>query len=100
MKTAWGRAARLVLAASIMAACQTSAGGAGGSTTPGACLPEAAEALTGMDRLTDRQAMKLTGATEVRQIATGQVMFMDYRRKRVTIETDPGTGKITRASCG
>ncbi len=53
-----------------------------------------------MDRISDAQAMKLTGATTVRQIRPGQGVTMDYRLERVTIETDPKTGKILRAMCG
>jgi hypothetical protein len=58
------------------------------------------ERLFGMDRISDAQAMKLTGATIVRQIRPGQGVTMDYRQERVTIETDPKTGKILRAMCG
>ncbi|MER2535937.1 MAG: I78 family peptidase inhibitor [Rhizobiaceae bacterium] len=90
-------AAALALTASAVAACQTDAGSA---STPGICRPQAAERLVGMNRLTDQQAMQLTGATLVRQIAPGQGVTLDYRQERVTIETDPRTGKITRASCG
>jgi len=53
-----------------------------------------------MDRLTDQKAMQKTGARVVRQIAPGQGVTLDYRRERVTIETDPATGKIVRAACG
>jgi len=85
----------LVLA-STLAACQTGADGA----PSGFCRPRAAEGLTGMDRLTDQKAMQKTGARVVRQIAPGQGVTLDYRRERVTIETDPATGKIVRAACG
>jgi hypothetical protein len=37
-----------------------------------ACRPDAAKALTGKTRLTDKQAKKMTGATIVRQISPGQ----------------------------
>lgn len=67
---------------------------------PGNMPADAAEALRGMHRMTDRQAMQKTGATIVRQIMPGQGVTMDYRRERVTIETDPKTGKIVRAACG
>jgi len=53
-----------------------------------------------MDRLTDDEAMQRTGASIVRQIAPGQGVTMDYRQNRVTVETDPRTGKIVRAACG
>lgn len=100
MKTKLMSAAALVLTASAVAACQTDAGGSGGTSKPGMCRPQAAERLAGMNRLTDQQAMQLTGATMVRQIAPGQGVTLDYRQERVTIETDPRTGKITRAACG
>ncbi|MGN6192402.1 MAG: I78 family peptidase inhibitor [Rhodanobacteraceae bacterium] len=45
-------------------------------------------------------AARLTGATIVRQIKPGQGVTMDYRRERVTIETDSKTRKIVRAFCG
>lgn len=100
MKTKLISAATLVLAVSTIAACRTGAGGADSSAASGVCRPDAAEALTGRDRLTDQQAMQMTGATLVRQIAPGQGVTMDYRRERVTIETDPKTNKIVRAGCG
>lgn len=99
MKTKRVCAAPLVLVAMTVAACQAG-GGAGGSVPPGVCRADAAETLTGMDRLTDQRAMQLTGATLVRQISPGQGVTMDYRRERLTIETDPKTGKILRAACG
>lgn len=91
-------AAMLSLAAVTLAACEEGAQQA--VAAPGVCRPEAAEALAGRDRLTDAQAMELTGATIVRQIQPGQGVTMDYRQERVTVETDPATGKILRASCG
>lgn len=66
----------------------------------GVCKPAAAAALDGKSRVTDRQAKRLTGATLVRQIRPGQGVTMDYRRERVTIETDVRTGRIVRAFCG
>jgi hypothetical protein len=66
----------------------------------GLCNPAAAEALTGKTRISDRRAKRLTGATIVRQITPGQGVTMDYRRERLTIETDPATRKIVRAFCG
>ncbi len=67
---------------------------------PGDCRPADAEALTGKAAITDAEAMQLTGATMVRQIKPGDAVTMDYRKERVTVETDPKTGKITRAMCG
>jgi len=67
---------------------------------PGVCNPAAAEALASKNRISNRRAKQLTGATIVRQIKPGQGVTMDYRRERVTIETDPKTRKIARAFCG
>lgn len=67
---------------------------------PGFCRRDAADALVGKDRLSDAEARRLTGASVVRQIQPGQGVTMDYRQERVTIETDPKTGKIVRAFCG
>lgn len=92
--------ATLALAATTVAACQADTGRVGSSAAPGICRADAAKALEGMDRLTDEQARQRTGATIVRQIVPGQGVTMDYRQERVTIETDLGTGKIVRASCG
>ncbi|KRW96289.1 hypothetical protein AQY21_09960 [Paracoccus sp. MKU1] len=91
-------AAMLSVATVTLAACEE--GTQQAETASGVCRPEAAEALAGRDRLTDAQAMELTGATVVRQIQPGQGVTMDYRQERVTVETDPATGKILRASCG
>lgn len=46
------------------------------------------------------ETRQLTDASLVRQIRPGQGVTMDFRQERVTIETDPQSGKITRASCG
>lgn len=89
----------VTLAAMVIAGCQKEAEMA--EVPPsGICKNEAAQALTGKDRLTDAEAMRLTGATIVRQIKPGDGVTMDFRQERVTIETDPATGKITRAMCG
>lgn len=66
----------------------------------GVCNPAAADALAGKNKISDRRAKRLTGATIVRQIRPGQGVTMDYRRERVTIETSPRTRKIVRAFCG
>lgn len=73
---------------------------AAATAEPGICKREAADALVGKDKITDAEAMQLTGATIVRQIKPGDGVTMDLRQERVTIETDPATGKITRAMCG
>lgn len=67
---------------------------------PGICNQAAAAALAGKNRISDRRAKRLTGATIVRQIRPGQGVTMDYRRERVTIETHPRTNRIVRAFCG
>ncbi len=67
---------------------------------PGICRRDAADALAGRKRISDARAKRLTGATMVRQIRPGQGITMDYRQERVTIETDPKTGRIVRAYCG
>lgn len=66
----------------------------------GICDRAAADALIGKRRISDNRAKRLTGATIVRQIKPGQGVTMDYRQERVTIETDPRTGRILRAMCG
>ncbi|WP_234903185.1 I78 family peptidase inhibitor [Ensifer adhaerens] len=70
------------------------------SQTEGLCKPNAAEALAGKDRISDEDAKQMTGATIVRQLKPGDPATMDFRQERVTIETDPATGKIVRATCG
>ncbi|WP_323717843.1 I78 family peptidase inhibitor [Paracoccus aminovorans] len=92
--------AALSLAAITLAACEESTQAADANAAPGVCRAEAAEALTGKARLTDEQAMQATGASIVRQISPGQGVTMDYRQERVTVETDPASGKILRAFCG
>lgn len=67
---------------------------------PGLCNQAAAAALADKNRISDRRAKRLTGATVVRQIRPGQGVTMDYRRERVTIETNPRTNEIVRAFCG
>ncbi|WP_285293644.1 I78 family peptidase inhibitor [Aureimonas altamirensis] len=90
----------LTLAAASLAACQTGTGAVSDGAAQATCRADAAAALVGMDRLTDNEAMQRTGATIVRQIAPGQGVTMDYRQNRVTVETDPRTGKVVRAACG
>lgn len=36
----------------------------------------------------------------MRQIAPGQPVTHDYRDNRVTLETDPASGRVLRATCG
>ncbi len=96
-------AGTLSLAALTLAACQSDAQQAPVGTAPGLprmCREEAAEALAGKGRVSDAEAQQVTGATIARQIRPGQGVTMDYRRERVTIETNPKTGRIVRAYCG
>ncbi len=64
------------------------------------CDPSAAQALAGKPRHTDEEAMRLTGANIVRQVSPGEMATHDFRENRVTIETDPATNRIVRATCG
>lgn len=93
-------AGSLALAVMAVGGCQSETQHAQAGGEPGMCRPKAAEALTGRDRVSDAEAMQITGASIVRQIKPGQGVTMDYRQERVTIETDPKTNKILRAMCG
>lgn len=84
----------------LAAGCQKEKEPEAAAAPAGMCKPEAAAALVGKDRITDAEAMQLTGATIVRQIKPGDGVTMDLRQERVTVETDAATGKITRAMCG
>lgn len=90
--------AALTLAILSITAC--SAPPAKDSGAPAACRQDAAAALTGKNCISDADARQATGASIVRQIQPGQPVTMDYRRERVTIETDAASGKIVRAYCG
>ena len=82
----------------LLAGCQK--GPAAGQPTSGTCNRIAAESLAGKDRLADDEVKRLTGATIVHQHKPGDPATMDVRQERVTVETDPVTGKIVRAFCG
>lgn len=90
----------MALSATLLAACQSTPDRTEQPTQNGVCQRDAAKTLVGKQRVTDEQAKQATGATQVRQIGPGQPVTMDYRQERVTIETDPATGKIIRAMCG
>lgn len=66
----------------------------------GICNPDAAQRLVGRPKIIDDEARRLTGAGSVRQITPGQPVIQNYSNTRLTIETDPATGRITAASCG
>ena len=90
----------LALAVLAVAASQSVTRDAEAAGGAGICRRDAAEALTGKKPITNAQAKRITGASIVRQIKPGQPVTMDYRQERVTIETDPKTGRIVRAFCG
>ena len=89
----------LVAACVALASSGYSADGAS-SPAAGQCKAGAAQELVGKEKPTDPEAMQLTGANTVRQIQTGDMVSQDFREDRVTIETDPATGLVTRATCG
>jgi hypothetical protein len=66
----------------------------------GVCNAAAAQRLVGEVKPTDAEAMRLTGATIVRQIAPGDPVTHDLRDNRVTIEADPASGRVVGARCG
>lgn len=66
----------------------------------GLCNADAARELIGKPKPTDAEAMRLTNSKLVRQIEPGQMVTHDYRQERVTIETDPASGRVVGASCG
>ncbi|WP_082519816.1 I78 family peptidase inhibitor [Rhizobium sp. Root1220] len=73
---------------------------AGSAVPSGRCDPVAARALNGQPKPTDEEAKRRTGVTIVRQIAPGQPVTHDYRDNRVTLETDPTSGRVLGAICG
>ncbi len=64
------------------------------------CNAQAAQKLVGKKKPSDARAKRLTGAVSVRQIGPGDMVTMDFREDRITIETDPASGKVVRAKCG
>ncbi|MCG8274554.1 hypothetical protein MIC97_24185 [Aquamicrobium sp. NLF2-7] len=98
------KSATLTIAAAALAALLALAGCTTGGTAQapasGVCDQAATERLAGHAKMTDAEAMRLTGASIVRQIAPGQPVQQDYTDARVTIETSPATGRVVRAYCG
>ncbi len=92
----------MALSTSLLAACQSTPDRTEqpAQSENGVCQRDAAKSLVGKQRVSDEEAKQATGASQVRQIGPGQPVTMDYRKERVTIETDPATGKIVRAMCG
>lgn len=73
---------------------------AGSEIPRGRCDPVAARALVGQPKPTDKEAKQQTGATVVRQIAPGQPVTHDFRDNRLTLDTDPTSGRVVGATCG
>ena len=92
--------APMIVAGVALALSACSADGGTSSPAAGPCNGEAAQGLVGKEKPTDAEAMRLTGAKTVRQIQPGDMVTQDFRADRVTIETDPATGLVTRATCG
>jgi hypothetical protein len=66
----------------------------------GVCNAAASQGLVGEIKPTDADAMRLTDATIVRQIAPGDPVTHDLRHNRVTIATGPASGRVVSATCG
>jgi hypothetical protein len=90
----------MILAAMAIVAAQSAPVIAAPRAQPGLCRQDAAQMLTGKQRVSDRRAKRLTGASIVRQIRPGDPVTMDFRPERVTIETNTATRRIVRAYCG
>ncbi|MGK6317326.1 I78 family peptidase inhibitor [Neorhizobium sp. DT-125] len=70
------------------------------AASPARCDAAAARTLVGKLKPTEEEAKRLTGATTVRQIAPGQPVTHDYREARITVETDPSSGRVVGVTCG
>lgn len=92
--------APLIVAGVALALSACSADGSATSTAAVPCNAEAAGGLVGKPKPADGEAMQLTGAKTVRQIQPGDMVTQDFREDRVTIETDPASGLVVRATCG
>ncbi|WP_200844929.1 MULTISPECIES: I78 family peptidase inhibitor [unclassified Novosphingobium] len=79
---------------------QTVQAAAAPALTPGLCDAAAAQRLIGKAKPSEADAMRLTGASLVRQIRPGDAVTHDLRDNRVTVETDPASGRVTNAICG
>ncbi|MBY5795915.1 I78 family peptidase inhibitor [Rhizobium leguminosarum] len=88
----------VVALVSVLASCSADIA----STTPrkGPCNADAAQSLIGKPKPTDVEAMRITNSKTVRQIEPGQMVTHDFREDRVTIETDPASGRVVGARCG
>jgi hypothetical protein len=90
-----------VLVASFVSILTSCSADSTGTTLPaGPCKADAAQALVGKPKPTDAEALQLTNSKSVRQIEPGQMVTQDFRDDRITIETDPATGRVVGARCG
>lgn len=70
--------------------------------TPGfTCRGDGLAAFTGQPATSDLGARMLaqTGARDLRWVAKGMMVTMDYRADRLTVYLD-GAGRVERAGCG
>lgn len=69
-------------------------------TIPGQCRPDALQRVIGRAQgmETEEFALRLSGANEVRWIAPGDPISMDYAMDRINLETDGQ--RVVRAYCG
>jgi hypothetical protein len=70
------------------------------TTQAGICDTVSSGQLLGKEKPTNLQASRLTGARIVRQIDMDWEVVKDFRADRVTIETDPSSGKVVNVTCG
>ncbi|MBP1881334.1 I78 family peptidase inhibitor [Agrobacterium rubi] len=63
------------------------------------CNTDAAQKLVGQ-KPTDEEVLLLTKAKSLRRIEPGMMVTHDFREDRVTIESDPQTGRVVSAKCG
>lgn len=64
------------------------------------CSSFAARVLVGQSRINDGAARQFSGARIIRQIKPGDTTSQDKRADRLTIETEPSSGRIVKAYCG
>ena len=87
-------------AASLVARAGCTTGQSVEAPASGVCNTAAAQSLIGEAKPADADTMRRTGATIVRHIAPGDPVTHDLRHNRVTIETDPVSGRVVGATCG
>jgi len=63
------------------------------------CNADAAQKLVGKNP-TDKEVLLLTKAKSLRRIEPGMMVTHDFRKDRVTVETDPKSGRVVSAGCG